>query len=165
MTRFYDLFSDCRASLEPFEAALTAAEILKIEHDGAHRHLAVTGRFAHPVSSRMLDSIAACVTESLGGAAQVELLPRFDRTQLDSAYAPELTVYLKKHVAVANGFLDDAEWDISPDAVRVTLHHGGKAILENGGFAEALRRVVSERFGAEPAVRLEEAQVDIAQSL
>ena len=37
MTRFYDLFSDCRASLEPFEAALTAAEILKIEHDGAHR--------------------------------------------------------------------------------------------------------------------------------
>ena len=165
MTRFYDLFSDCRASLEPFEAALTAAEILKIEHDGAHRHLAVTVRFAHPVSSRMLDSIAACVTEALGGAAQVELLPRFDRTQLDSAYAPELTAYLKKHVAVANGFLDDAEWDISPDAVRVTLHHGGKAILENGGFAEALRRVVSERFGAEPAVRLEEAQVDIAQSL
>lgn len=147
MTAFYDLFPDCRGQLEQYDAVLSAATVERLESNAQERTLTLTLHFERLVSTRTLTAVAAVLDASLGGAMQFMLAPRFDAALLTDKYAAELVLYLKKQVAVANGFLDDSEWTINQDGISVCLRHGGKAILEQGGCAQALCDCIAARFG------------------
>ena len=104
MTKFYDLFPDCKEQLEKYDIILTAATVERIENCAEKRILTLTVRFDRLVSARSLTAISAVLSGALGGTVQVEIQPKFDGTLLSGKYASELIAYLKKQVAVANGF-------------------------------------------------------------
>ncbi|MGN0519825.1 MAG: PolC-type DNA polymerase III, partial [Candidatus Fimenecus sp.] len=96
---------------------------------------------------------------------QVEIHPKFDGALLSGKYASELIAYLKKQVAVANGFLDDSEWDFKENEITVTLQHGGKSILDEAKCAAVLENCIAARFDRRVCVRFDELQIDFEQEL
>lgn len=165
MTGFYDLFPDCKAQLEKYDMILTAATVESIKNCAEKRNLTLTVRFDRLVSAQSLTAICAVLCGALGGTVQVEILPKFDGALLSGKYASELIAYLKKQIAVANGFLDDSEWDFSENEITVTLQHGGKSILEEAHCAAVLENCIASRFDKPIAVRFDELQIDFEQEL
>lgn len=165
MTGFYDLFPDCKEQLEKYDIILTAATVERIENCAEQRILTLTVRFDRLVSARSLAAVCAVLCGALGGTVQVEIQPKFDGALLSGKYASELIAYLKKQVAVANGFLDDSEWDFAENEITVTLQHGGKSILEEAHCAAVLENCIVSRFGKHIAVRFDELQIDFEQEL
>ena len=165
MTGFYDLFPDCKEQLEKYDMILTAATVESIKNCAEKRNLTLTVRFDRLVSARVLTAICAVLCGALGGTVQVEIHPKFDGALLSGKYASELIAYLKKQVAVANGFLDDSEWDFTENEITVTLQHGGKSILEEAHCASVLENCIASRFDKPIAVRFDELQIDFEQEL
>ncbi len=165
MTGFYDLFPDCKEQLEKYDIILTAATVERIENCAEKRILTLTVRFDRLVSARSLAAVCAVLCGALGGTVQVEIQPKFDGALLSGKYASELIAYLKKQVAVANGFLDDSEWDFAENEITVTLQHGGKSILEEAHCAAVLENCIASRFDKQIAVRFDELQIDFEQEL
>ena len=165
MTKFYDLFPDCKAQLEKYDMILTAATVESIKNCAEKRNLTLTVRFDRLVSAQSLTAICAVLCGALGGTVQVEIHPKFDGALLSGKYASELIAYLKKQVAVANGFLDDSEWDFTENEITVTLQHGGKSILEEAHCASVLENCIASRFDKPIAVRFDELQIDFEQEL
>lgn len=165
MTGFYDLFPDCKAQLEKYDIILTSATVERIENCAEKRILTLTVRFDRLVSAQSLTAICAVLCGALGGTVQVEIQPKFDGALLSGKYASELIAYLKKHIAVANGFLDDSEWDFAENEITVTLQHGGKSILEEAHCASVLENCIASRFDKPMAVRFDELQIDFEQEL
>ncbi|MGN0561495.1 MAG: PolC-type DNA polymerase III [Candidatus Fimenecus sp.] len=165
MTKFYDLFPDCKEQLEKYDIILTAATVERIENCAEKRALTLTVRFDRLVSARSLAAVCAVLCGALSGTVQVEIQPKFDGALLSGKYASELIAYLKKQVAVANGFLDDSEWDFAENEITVTLQHGGKSILEEAHCAAVLENCIASRFDKQIAVRFEELQIDFEQEL
>ncbi|MGN0560839.1 MAG: PHP domain-containing protein, partial [Candidatus Fimenecus sp.] len=165
MTKFYDLFPDCKEQLEKYDIILTAATVERIENCAEKRILTLTVRFDRLVSARSLAAVCAVLCGALGGTVQVEIQPKFDGALLSGKYASELIAYLKKQVAVANGFLDDSEWDFAENEITVTLQHGGKSILEEAHCAAVLENCIASRFDKQIAVRFDELQIDFEQEL
>ena len=127
--------------------------------------LTLTVRFDRLVSERTLSAVCAVLCGALGGTVQVEIQPKFDSALLSGKYASELISYLKKKVAVANGFLDDSEWNFTADEITVTLQHGGKSILEGVNCASVLENCILSRFGKMLSVHFDELQIDFEQEL
>lgn len=165
MTNFYELFPECQDALQTYDAVLRTAQIESLEHNTEQGELMVTVRFARLVSSRSLGAIEAALTEHLGGAAQVRILPKFDASLLGAKYVSELIFYLKKQIAVANGFLDDSEWTFEGSLVTVTLQHGGRSILEDAQCQKAIEDCIETRFDTLVHVEFDELQIDIEQEL
>ncbi len=165
MTKFYDLFPDCKGQLENYDIILNAAIVESIENCTEKRVLTLTVRFDRLVSARSLAAICAVLSDALGGTVQVEILPKFDGDLLSGKYVSELIAYLKKQVAVANGFLDDSEWDFGENEITVTLQHGGKSILEEWCCASVLEDCIETRFDRHVCVQLAELQIDYEQEL
>lgn len=165
MTKFYDLFPDCKEQLEKYDVVLAAAGVESIENCTEKRVLTLTVRFDRLVSARSLAAICAVLCGALGGTVQVEIHPKFDGALLSGKYVSELIAYLKKQVAVANGFLDDSEWDFAENEITVTLQHGGKSILEEAKCAAVLENCIASRFDKYIAVRFDELQIDFEQEL
>lgn len=165
MTLFYDLFPECKQQLQAFDVVLSKAVVEGLENCAEQRALNVTVRFDRLVSERTLSAVCAVIGGYLGGTVQVTVLPKFDSTLLSAKYVSELILYLKKRVAVANGFLDDSEWDFGDDTVTVTLQHGGKAILDGAHCAAALEACIRERFDKQVSACFDELQMDYEQEL
>lgn len=165
MTKFYDLFPNGHEQLEKYDVVLSAAEVERLENNSEARLLTLTVRFDRLVSERTLSAVCAVLCGALGGTVQVEIQPKFDSALLSGKYASELILYLKKKVAVANGFLDDSEWDFTADEITVTLQHGGKSILEDAHCASVLENCILSRFGKMLSVRFDELQIDFEQEL
>ena len=130
MATFFELFCECKDSLQKYEQALSEARVLSLSNDTESGHLTAFVRFPRLVSDRMLREIASVITAQFGGSVRLSIEPRFDKSLCTEAYAPEIKAYLKKTVAVTNGFLEGSDWKIDENGVFAHLKHGGLAILE-----------------------------------
>lgn len=164
MTKFYDLFEECKPMLSAYDAVLDTAVVEGVENHTETRVLIVTVRFDRLVSARTLDAVCAVLSGYLG-TVQVELRPKFPKELLTAKYVSELVLYLKKQVAVANGFLDDSEWDFHENQITVTLQHGGKSILDGANCARVLENVISDRFDTAFTVEFSELEIDFEKEM
>lgn len=164
MTKFYDLFEECKPMLSAYDAVLSSAVVEGVENHTETRVLMITVRFDRLISTRTLDAVCAVLSGYLG-TVQVELRPKFPKELLTVKYVSELVLLLKKQVAVANGFLDDSDWDFAADKIEVTLQHGGKSILDGANCARVLENIISDRFGTAITVEFSELEIDFEKEM
>lgn len=66
----------------------------------------------------------------------------------------ELVNLLRRNISAVNGFLEDAEVNLSGGTLSIRLVHGGRSNLENSGFCRAFSQLIYNQFGAEIKVEL-----------
>ena len=165
MATFFELFCECKDSLQKYEQALSEAQVLSLSNDTESGHLTAFVRFPRLVSDRMLREIASVITAQFGGSVRLSIEPRFDKSLCTEAYAPEIKAYLKKTVAVTNGFLEGSDWKIDENGVFAHLKHGGLAILEQAGCVRVVEDFLLERFGVRLQAHFSEETADFAGEL
>lgn len=165
MATFFELFCECKDSLQKYEQALSEARVLSLSNDTESGHLTAFVRFPRLVSDRMLREIASVITAQFGGSVRLSIEPRFDKSLCTEAYAPEIKAYLKKTVAVTNGFLEGSDWKIDENGVFAHLKHGGLAILEQAGCVRVVEDFLLERFGVRLQAHFSEETADFAGEL
>ena len=67
----------------------------------------------------------------------------------------ELIKLIKRDVSVVNGFLDDADVNLSDGRLNIRIVHGGRDILDRYDFCGKFARMIYQQFGTRIAVTLE----------
>ena len=78
--------------------------------------------------------------------SSVVIKPHFGKNQFTTAYFPELYKTVRREIPCINGTLNNAEASFADGTLTLTLHNGGKAILDAKNFDRVLTRVISEQF-------------------
>ncbi len=79
---------------------------------------------------------------------QMRLRLHYSQPQLmDSTYFSTLIPYAKREVVGANGFLNDADFLLEGDTLRITLHRGGASILPMAKCDQKLAALIHQEFG------------------
>ncbi|MGB4091017.1 MAG: PolC-type DNA polymerase III [Ruminococcus flavefaciens] len=67
----------------------------------------------------------------------------------------ELIKLIKRDVSVVNGFLDDADVNLSDGRLNIRIVHGGRGILDRYDFCGKFARMIYQQFGTRIAVTLD----------
>ncbi|OPZ20211.1 MAG: DNA polymerase III PolC-type [Firmicutes bacterium ADurb.BinA205] len=67
----------------------------------------------------------------------------------------ELIKLIKRDVSVVNGFLDDADVNLSDGRLNIRIVHGGRDILDRYDFCGKFARMIYQQFGTRIAVTLD----------
>ena len=96
---------------------------------------------------------------------QVRLACRYPSEKFGMDCYGELIKLLKRDIPVVNGFLDDAEVQLSNGELRIKIVHGGREILEKYYFCQNFSRMIYNQFGVRIKVVLDgESSVSEEQS-
>ncbi|MBE6828144.1 MAG: PolC-type DNA polymerase III [Ruminococcaceae bacterium] len=156
MTLFYDLFSECRDALAPYDRALENAEIINIITDAKENSVTAVVRFKILLKEETLDKIDRILTDSSGLTVSIE--PVFEKRLLTNKYDLQLSEVIRRRIVVANGFLDGCEYiyDFEKGTLTVKLKTAGRDILCQNGAEEIIGSILKERFGTELTVSIEQ---------
>ena len=80
--------------------------------------------------------------------------PVFDAS-FSCEFMPEIIHELKRTTAVITGFLDDAQFSLTGEELKIGLKRGGYEILTRSGFEVQLKRFLEEKFHAHLNVTFE----------
>ncbi len=85
--------------------------------------------------------------------ASVCLKPHFGAELFTVDYFPHLYTAVKREMPSINGTLNNAEVSLDGDVLTITLHNGGKALLDAKGFDAALKRLIADEFDRSLRIR------------
>ena len=86
---------------------------------------------------------------------QVRLACRYPSEKFGMDCYGELVKLLKRDIPVVNGFLDDAEVQLSNGELRIKIVHGGRDILDRFYFCQNFSRMIYNQFGVRVKVVLD----------
>ncbi|MBR3629296.1 MAG: PolC-type DNA polymerase III, partial [Oscillospiraceae bacterium] len=95
--------------------------------------------------------------QSVGTALQVQKLRLdclYDASLFTPDCIPDLIGMLKRKLPIINGFLNKADWDWREHEIHITLHNGGRPILEKFSFEKVFSDFVKEHFDTKVTVTL-----------
>jgi len=83
------------------------------------------------------------------------LYPRYDEKLFSIACYNTLIETLKRELSVVNGFLDNADVNLTENNLNIKLSHGGLDILQKNDFNNKLSRLIYNQFGIKIVVTLD----------
>lgn len=139
---FVDLFSQFDVNMP---SALAGGRILKIITGRDNSDLCIIATFEDYVKYDEIEQFCGFMKKAL--RAQVfEVKCKYTPEKLSAEYFPEIFRFFKDRFPLVNGFFNGAEADIDGDNVKITIKHGGYALLEKNGAAKKLAALVEEMF-------------------
>lgn len=106
--------------------------------------LAVEVAFPHLVGFDDLKAFAVPLKRGLN-LREVYMIPKYPSELFSSAAMPDIIAELKRRVPV-NGFLDNADYEISEDELKIVLKNGGESLLRSAGMEAVLSKIIFSRF-------------------
>ena len=138
-------------------AAFRGGELIGISADSEKRSLRLEANFPKPFSYAEIAALAAVLKEQLM-LSELKFAYHFPKETFNTVTLKFLLPELARLVPSVNGFLNDAEFSDDETDILVTLHHGGKDILEKSGAHTKLSHLLMMRFGVKRGVVLQETQ-------
>lgn len=107
--------------------------------------LGITVRLSGTVSKKVLWALEDRIAEKMQ-LSSVSIFPQYDPSLLSADYFPDLVCTLRRMGKIVNGFLDDATVKIDDKTITITLCHGGRKLLTQTGFEQALNMLIHKEF-------------------
>ncbi len=114
--------------------------------------LSITARFDRYVEDNFIISAQNEVKNSLG-INKVIINPLYYKSAFSDKCIPQLIRAMKENVAAANGFLENAKFNISDDTVEIFVYNGAEILIESGA-KEFLTRYIRDTFDAQVNVEI-----------
>lgn len=83
----------------------------------------------------------------------VRIFPTYPSQLFSMDYISDLVVFLKREMAVVNGFVDGAEFHFVEDKLEIQLHNGGYEILEKYHVADHFSKLIAAFFSKQLYVK------------
>ena len=139
-----ELLADYEGKIQP---EIENGEIETAKINSSKRILDVKVRFDKPISRQALFDAENAITQLPLGLSGAYIKPIFPKGSFTPEYYPELVKELKRRNSSLNGSLNDSSVSIeNGDTLKVTLCHGGAAILKAKGFDRHLSQIIAEEF-------------------
>ena len=138
-------------------------EIFKLTYSDKLDHITFFAHFEKIVPSADIFAFEKIVEEAIR-VDRVRLSCRYPESLFTKDCYPEMILLLKRDVSVVNGFLDDAEINLTEDKLNIKLSHGGMDILRKFDFCGKFSKLIYNQFGVRIQVVLDgEEQVSVQE--
>ena len=87
------------------------------------------------------------------GLKEVYAVPKYPSSLFSKEALPSLIEELKRRVPV-NGFLDNADFEVSGENLKINLKNGGESLLKSAGMEEALAKIIYSHFAVRAKIEL-----------
>ncbi|SDN44676.1 PolC-type DNA polymerase III [Acetanaerobacterium elongatum] len=125
--------------------AIAKGRVLHLDVDNENSFLGIAAEFDQTITKKELYLLEENIAAKMN-LRSVIIYPRYQEHLLTREYFPELVTALRNKGKIVNGFLDDAEVEITDQCVSVNLCYGGLKILKQTGFDTALRQLIKDEF-------------------
>lgn len=125
---------------------VSSGELYKLTYSENMRHFAMYVLFGAIVPIGDMYAFEKTMADAIK-VDSVRLYPRYDQSLfgLDAVHC--LVQLLKRDVSMINGFLDDADVQLSESKLRFVLRHGGHEMLVRCEFCRKLSQMIYNQFG------------------
>lgn len=138
-------------------------EIFKLTYSDKLDNITFFAHFEKIVPSADIFAFEKIVEEAIR-VDRVRLSCRYPESLFTKDCYPEMILLLKRDVSVVNGFLDDAEINLTEDKLNIKLSHGGMDILRKFDFCGKFSKLIYNQFGLRIQVVLDgEEQVSVQE--
>lgn len=138
-------------------------EIFKLTYSDKLDNITFFAHFEKIVPSADIFAFEKIVEEAIR-VERVRLSCRYPESLFTKDCYPEMILLLKRDVSVVNGFLDDAEINLTEDKLDIKLSHGGMDILRKFDFCGKFAKLIYNQFGVRIQVVLDgEEQVSVQE--
>ncbi|MBR6394331.1 MAG: PolC-type DNA polymerase III [Ruminococcus sp.] len=138
-------------------------EIFKLTYSDKLDNITFFAHFEKIVPSADIFAFEKIVEEAIR-VERVRLSCRYPESLFTKDCYPEMILLLKRDVSVVNGFLDDAEINLTEDKLNIKLSHGGMDILRKFDFCGKFSKLIYNQFGLRIQVVLDgEEQVSVQE--
>ena len=138
-------------------------EIFKLTYSDKLDNITFFAHFEKIVPSADIFAFEKIVEEAIR-VERVRLSCRYPESLFTKDCYPEMILLLKRDVSVVNGFLDDAEINLTEDKLDIKLSHGGMDILRKFDFCGKFSKLIYNQFGLRIQVVLDgEEQVSVQE--
>lgn len=128
-------------------------EVIKITHNDTSRIMTVTASFR----STQKYSFIAEFQNNMRNALRINeviLDVKYYPNMLTTAYLPEAVQIVKNEIAVINGYMNDAVYELSANNIKINLARGGYELLKKSGFEQKLSELIYRQFSLKTTVTL-----------
>ena len=87
------------------------------------------------------------------GLREAYVVPKYPSELFSASAMPDIIEELKRRVPV-NGFLDNADFEVSDGELKIDLKNGGEQLLRSAGFEDALSKIIYSHFSVRVTVAL-----------
>ena len=133
-------------------AELHCGQILRMAFSQDKTSMAIEIKFDRLISTDSLKEFAANLKPRFA-LKDIYVRPKFSPELFSIDAIPYVIAELKRRIAI-NGFLDNAEFELSDNVLTVELKNGGETLLRSAGFEENLIKLVNSQFGVLIQVKL-----------
>jgi len=133
---------------------VTGGEIFKLTYTENLESIRFHALFPEIVPSDDIFAFEKAVEAAIK-VEQVRLACRYPSEKFGMDCYGELVKLLKRDIPVVNGFLDDAEVQLSNGELRIKIVHGGRDILDRFYFCQNFSRMIYNQFGVRVKVVLD----------
>lgn len=147
------------------EDAVLDAVVSGVHIIAEEKRITLTASFETVVDGGIIDKFAAGAAEAYGLSA-IEILPKFPPESFCAEAFKGLVEQLKKREPTVNGFFDSCGCDIDREAntLLITLHNGGKEILESTSCAVSLSGLIRDVFGLKFKIEFKEDKLPLPKT-
>ena len=117
------------------------------------RRIETAVAFPIPVSAEILFSAERKLASALG-LGSVAIFPVYPAERFSAAVCPDLIAHLMRENVAVNGTFEDATFTVEGEALRISLSHGGKNILEATGAERQLQQLIARQYNRHMAVEI-----------
>ncbi len=156
--RFIDVFGEYLE--EKLQNDLSSAVLKDCRLDTDTRSLSVT-LYSDTYIPRQAILIVNTALTSVLRLLSCEIMTRFSKNALCAAACQDAVSEIRQKNALLNGYLSDADYNISENEILITLKHGGFEKLKKIGFERAFSGLINDRFGVALNVKFDGQLEDI----
>ena len=147
--RVADFFA---AYLEQMPESVREGTIRRMAFSRDRTSLAVEVDFSRLVPFGDIRAFAEVLKANLG-LKEAYVVPKYPSGLFSASAMPDIIEELKRRVPV-NGFLDNADYEISGGELKIDLKNGGESLLRSAGFEDALSKIIYSHFAVRVTVTL-----------
>ncbi len=127
--------------------------ILRMGFSQDKTSMAVEIQFSRIVSSEDLKLFANNLKPALG-LRDIYIKPKYSSDLFSIEAMPAIIGELKRRIPV-NGFLDNAEFALNGNELRIILKNGGESLLKSAGIEDVLPKIINSQFGVHVVIKLD----------
>lgn len=127
--------------------------ILRMGFSKDKTSMAIEIQFSHIVSSDDLKQFASNLKPVLG-LKEVYIKPKYPSELFGVNAMPAVISELKRRIPI-NGFLDNAEFELNGNELKIILKNGGESLLKSAGIEDILPKIINSQFGVHVIIKLD----------
>lgn len=133
--------------------SIRTGEVFKLTYSQKLDHITFHALFDKLVPSDDIFAFEKAI-ETILKVDEIRLSCRYPSEIFGMECYDELIKLMKRNVPVVNGFLDDAEVNLSDGEMKIRIVHGGMDILKQFNFCKEFSQLIYNQFGVQTKIKL-----------